>query len=203
MAYTYGDPAIDRKLLWSACQKAYWTTEINAPAGQRRSKVVRRSFTTKKPQRIVIYIANARQTAGSMTDRIYPQFATHNAHTVAAVLANGEKTKRSFEFQRLHGMGRDPALTSDGENRPIAGLCPVRCPLTHLMALSLRRLLENGAKLELCNSRSSMNDVAPSRRRWTRIRQSLRKRLTSRPGPELYAPARVEFRWGSDLIAHA
>ena len=40
-----------------------------------------------------------------MTDRIYPQFATHNAHTVAAILAHGADDRDSFEFQRLHGMG--------------------------------------------------------------------------------------------------
>jgi len=39
-----------------------------------------------------------------MTDRIYPQFATHNAHSVAAILELAED-KRAFEFQRLHGMG--------------------------------------------------------------------------------------------------
>ena len=39
-----------------------------------------------------------------MTDRIYPQFATHNAHTVAAVLHMADDPE-AYEFQRLHGMG--------------------------------------------------------------------------------------------------
>jgi RHH-type proline utilization regulon transcriptional repressor/proline dehydrogenase/delta 1-pyrroline-5-carboxylate dehydrogenase len=40
-----------------------------------------------------------------MTDRLYPQFATHNAHTIAAILEMAGTGATGFEFQRLHGMG--------------------------------------------------------------------------------------------------
>jgi RHH-type proline utilization regulon transcriptional repressor/proline dehydrogenase/delta 1-pyrroline-5-carboxylate dehydrogenase len=60
---------------------------------------------TRKAATDVSYIACARKLLG-MTDRIYPQFATHNAHTVAAILEMaGQGQGDDFEFQRLHGMG--------------------------------------------------------------------------------------------------
>ncbi len=52
-------------------------------------------------------MAHARRLLG-MTDRIYPQFASHNAHTAAAVLTSRPTMGRGpgdYEFQRLHGMG--------------------------------------------------------------------------------------------------
>ena len=62
---------------------------------------------TRKEATDVSYIANARKLL-TRADRIYPQFATHNAHTVAAVLHMAEEIgldPMAFEFQRLHGMG--------------------------------------------------------------------------------------------------
>ena len=90
---------LDRKIMVRLVKGAYWDTEI------KRAQVLGLAdFTvfTRKESTDVSYIANARKLLG-MTDRIYPQFATHNAHTVAAVLdMAGDKP---FEFQRLHGMG--------------------------------------------------------------------------------------------------
>jgi RHH-type proline utilization regulon transcriptional repressor/proline dehydrogenase/delta 1-pyrroline-5-carboxylate dehydrogenase len=60
---------------------------------------------TRKAATDVSYLANARKLL-ALTGRIYPQFATHNAHTVAAILEMAQQHDRStFEFQRLHGMG--------------------------------------------------------------------------------------------------
>ena len=78
---------------------AYWDTEIKRAQveGVEGFPVFTRKETTD-----ISYIANARKLLG-MTDRIYPQFATHNAHTVSAILHMADD--QPFEFQRLHGMG--------------------------------------------------------------------------------------------------
>ncbi len=92
-------PKLDRKIMVRLVKGAYWDAEI------KRAQVLGLAdfpVFTRKESTDVSYISNARKLLG-MTDRIYPQFATHNAHTVAAVLdMAGEAT---FEFQRLHGMG--------------------------------------------------------------------------------------------------
>src|SRR5207253_1640029 len=82
----------------------------------------------------------------------YPQFATHNAHTLAAVLElAGERP--DWEFQRLHGMGEalyDQIVGPDKMNRP----CRVYAPVgSHedLLAYLVRRLLENGANTSFVN----------------------------------------------------
>ena len=82
-------------------------------------------------------------------DVIYPQFATHNAGTIAAILQLARKAGANFELQRLHGMGEGVyrevlnGKTADG-NVP----CRVYAPVGEhrdLLAYLVRRLLENGA----------------------------------------------------------
>ena len=91
----------------------------------------------------VSYIACAKKLL-SMTDRIYPQFATHNAHTVAAILRMAPD-RDSFEFQRLHGMGEalhETVRKAEGTR------CRIYAPVgahSDLLAYLVRRLLENGA----------------------------------------------------------
>ena len=87
-----------------------------------------------------------------MSDRIYPQFATHNAHTIAAVLHIAkEKGVSDYEFQRLHGMGEelhDQVLKEKGTR------CRIYAPVGHhsdLLAYLVRRLLENGANSSFVN----------------------------------------------------
>ena len=92
---------LDRQIMVRLVKGAYWDTEI------KRAQTLGLTgypVFTRKPNTDVSYIANARKLL-SMTDRIYPQFATHNAHTVAAILEMAGKDRDSFEFQRLHGMG--------------------------------------------------------------------------------------------------
>ncbi len=72
---------------------------------------------------------------------IHPQFATHNAHTVAWVLTVAGEAGRAFEFQRLHGMGRELYDVVDAP-------CRVYAPVgshAELLPYLVRRLLENGA----------------------------------------------------------
>jgi RHH-type proline utilization regulon transcriptional repressor/proline dehydrogenase/delta 1-pyrroline-5-carboxylate dehydrogenase len=103
---------------------------------------------SRKAATDVSYIANARRLLG-MTDRIYPQFATHNAHTVAAILHMAGD--RPFEFQRLHGMGE--ALHDIVRERRRTR-CRIYAPVgahRDLLAYLVRRLLENGANSSFVN----------------------------------------------------
>ncbi len=131
---------LDRRIMVRLVKGAYWDTEI------KRAQVMGLPgypVFTRKPNTDVSYIACARKLLG-MTDRIYPQFATHNAHTVAAILAMAQD-KTTFEFQRLHGMGE----TLHEEVRASEGTrCRIYAPVgahSDLLAYLVRRLLENGA----------------------------------------------------------
>jgi RHH-type proline utilization regulon transcriptional repressor/proline dehydrogenase/delta 1-pyrroline-5-carboxylate dehydrogenase len=120
---------------------AYWDTEIKR--AQERGLVGYPVFT-RKAMTDLNYEACARQLL-SLRPHIYPQFATHNALTVASVLAmagDGE----GFEFQRLHGMGEAlyEKLLSENERLPCRVYAPVGAH-ADLLAYLVRRLLENGA----------------------------------------------------------
>ncbi|MBK6726983.1 MAG: bifunctional proline dehydrogenase/L-glutamate gamma-semialdehyde dehydrogenase PutA [Xanthomonadales bacterium] len=126
---------------------AYWDSEV------KRAQVEgHRDFPvwTRKPNTDVAYLACARKLFGH-GDLFYPQFATHNAHTIAAVhhFANG----RPFEFQRLHGMGADLYAEVIGEAN-LGIPCRVYAPVgSHedLLPYLVRRLLENGANTSFVN----------------------------------------------------
>ncbi len=104
---------------------------------------------TSKAATDISYIANARLLLG-MTDRIYPQFATHNAHTVAAII-HMETDKDLFEFQRLYGMGEQlHSLIKEQEKTRCRIYAPVGAH-PDLLAYLVRRLLENGANSSFVN----------------------------------------------------
>ncbi len=137
---------LDRKIMVRLVKGAYWDTEI------KRAQVAGLTdfpVFTDKAATDVSYIANARKLL-TMTDRIYPQFATHNAHTVAAIL-HMATDKDSFEFQRLHGMGEtlhDIVLRRENTH------CRIYAPVgahRDLLAYLVRRLLENGANSSFVN----------------------------------------------------
>ncbi|MCB1424014.1 MAG: proline dehydrogenase family protein, partial [Nitratireductor sp.] len=91
---------LGRKISVRLVKGAYWDAEIkNAQVLGLEGYPV----FTRKEATDVSYLANAKKLL-SMTDRIYPQFATHNAHTVVAIEAMAPEGVK-FEFQRLHGMG--------------------------------------------------------------------------------------------------
>ncbi|WP_128515678.1 bifunctional proline dehydrogenase/L-glutamate gamma-semialdehyde dehydrogenase PutA [Tabrizicola thermarum] len=141
---------LDRRIMVRLVKGAYWDAEV------KRAQVLGlESFPvfTRKQSTDVSYIANARKLL-SLTDRIYPQFATHNAHTVAAVLHIADElglTPMDYEFQRLHGMGErlhDIVLTDHGTR------CRIYAPVgahRDLLAYLVRRLLENGANSSFVN----------------------------------------------------
>jgi RHH-type proline utilization regulon transcriptional repressor/proline dehydrogenase/delta 1-pyrroline-5-carboxylate dehydrogenase len=152
---------LDRRIMVRLVKGAYWDAEI------KRAQVLGlTSFPvfTRKEATDVSYIANARKLL-ARADRIYPQFATHNAHTVAAVLHMAEELgvdPMAFEFQRLHGMGErlhDIVLTDRGTR------CRIYAPVgahRDLLAYLVRRLLENGANSSFVNQIVD-EDVPPAR----------------------------------------
>lgn len=131
---------LDRKIMVRLVKGAYWDTEIKRA---QTMGLPGYPVFTRKPNTDVSYIGNARKLL-SLTDRIYPQFATHNAHTVAAVLAMAPD-RDCFEFQRLHGMGEalhETVRQAEGTR------CRIYAPVgahSDLLAYLVRRLLENGA----------------------------------------------------------
>ena len=129
----------DRRINIRLVKGAYWDTEMKLAQVQGLPDFA--LFTTKAATD-VSYICLARKLF-ALSDRLFPQFATHNAHSVAAVLEMAEG--RPFEFQRLHGMGErlhDIVLKDTG------GHCRIYAPVgahRDLLAYLVRRLLENGA----------------------------------------------------------
>ncbi len=132
---------LDRRIMVRLVKGAYWDTEI------KRAQVLGLKdypVFTRKAHTDISFLAGARRLL-AMKDRIYPQFATHNAHSVAAILHMADGDRASFEFQRLHGMGdalHEVIRHAEGTR------CRIYAPVgTHkdLLAYLVRRLLENGA----------------------------------------------------------
>ncbi len=137
---------LDRKIMVRLVKGAYWDTEIKIAqvAGFDGYPVFTRKASTD-----VSYLACAKKLL-AMTDRIYPQFATHNAHSVAAILQMA-KGSDDFEFQRLHGMGEG---LHDLVMRQHKNRCRIYAPVgihEDLLAYLVRRLLENGANSSFVN----------------------------------------------------
>ncbi len=141
---------LDRKIMVRLVKGAYWDAEI------KRAQVMGMTgfpVFTAKHHTDISYISNARKLLG-LTDRIYPQFATHNAHTVAAILDLARQMGRGpadFEFQRLHGMGETLHTIVLQKERT---RCRIYAPVgahEDLLAYLVRRLLENGANSSFVN----------------------------------------------------
>jgi RHH-type proline utilization regulon transcriptional repressor/proline dehydrogenase/delta 1-pyrroline-5-carboxylate dehydrogenase len=127
---------------------AYWDSEIKRSQEQGLPGY---PVYTRKPNTDVSYLACARRLLDAGANLVYPQFATHNAHTIAAIhhFAHG----RPFEFQRLHGMGTDLYAEVIGKNN-LDVPCRVYAPVgSHedLLPYLVRRLLENGANTSFVN----------------------------------------------------
>ena len=128
---------------------AYWDTEIKRTQEQGLDGY---PVFTRKAATDVSYIACAKRLLANPR-AFYPQFATHNAQTLATVLVLAGEGRRDFEFQRLHGMGR--ALYRrlvEESGRGVA--CRIYAPVgSHedLLAYLVRRLLENGANTSFVN----------------------------------------------------
>jgi len=132
---------------------AYWDAEI------KRAQVDGLEdfpVFTRKVHSDVAYLACARRLLAA-PDAVYPQFATHNAHTLAAIyqMAGPEFRIGQYEFQCLHGMGEPlyeqvVARDAGGLARPCRIYAPVGTHET-LLAYLVRRLLENGSNSSFVN----------------------------------------------------
>ncbi|EOG3618683.1 trifunctional transcriptional regulator/proline dehydrogenase/L-glutamate gamma-semialdehyde dehydrogenase [Pseudomonas putida] len=142
------------RLMIRLVKGAYWDSEI------KRAQVEGLEgypVYTRKVYTDVSYVACARKLL-AVPEAIYPQFATHNAHTLSAIyhIAGQNYYPGQYEFQCLHGMGEPlyeqvVGKIADGKlNRPCRVYAPVGTHET-LLAYLVRRLLENGANTSFVN----------------------------------------------------
>lgn len=132
---------LDRRLMVRLVKGAYWDTEIKR--AQERGLADYPVFT-RKAMTDLCYLDCMRKLLAARP-RLYPQFATHNALTVACVIEDAAGTS-GYEFQRLHGMGEALYETLLAELPDLT--CRVYAPVggySDLLAYLVRRLLENGA----------------------------------------------------------
>ncbi|HUF22181.1 MAG TPA: proline dehydrogenase family protein, partial [Burkholderiales bacterium] len=121
---------------------AYWDTEIKRAQEHGLDGY---PVFTRKASTDASYLACARRLLAAR-DAVFPQFATHNAHTLASILEMAGEL-RDFEFQRLHGMGMELYAQMDHP-------CRVYAPVgshEELLPYLVRRLLENGANSSFVN----------------------------------------------------
>ena len=129
------------RLMCRLVKGAYWDAEIKRA---QELGLPHYPVFTHKHHTDVSYLSCASALLDA-PDAIYPQFATHNAATIAAILQMGAKTGAPFELQRLHGMGE--GVYREVLKNPLVS-CRVYAPVgahRDLLAYLVRRLLENGA----------------------------------------------------------
>ncbi len=152
----------DRRLMVRLVKGAYWDSEIKRAQQDGHDGY---PVYTRKAYTDVAYLACAKRLLAA-PGQIYPQFATHNAHTLAAIhtMAGPERYGAGqYEFQCLHGMGEPlyeqvVGSPKDGKlGRPCRIYAPVGMHDT-LLAYLVRRLLENGANTSFVN-RVASDDV--------------------------------------------
>jgi RHH-type proline utilization regulon transcriptional repressor/proline dehydrogenase/delta 1-pyrroline-5-carboxylate dehydrogenase len=170
---------------------AYWDAEI-----KRAQELGLPAYPvfTHKHHTDISYLACARALLEAQ-DAIYPQFATHNAGTIAAILQMAARSGAAFELQRLHGMGE--GVYREVLRNPLIA-CRVYAPVgahKDLLAYLVRRLLENGANSsfvhQLADESIGMDTLLISPLR-------LEPAGALPLPPELYGPARRNSR-GLDL----
>jgi len=142
-----------RKFMVRLVKGAYWDSEIKHAQEQGLEDY---PVYTRKPSTDLSYQICAERLMAAR-DVIFPQFATHNAYSIALILALAEKSggarDRNFEFQRLHGMGHllyDELQKSLKDKVNIRVYAPVGAH-KDLLPYLVRRLLENGANSSFVN----------------------------------------------------
>lgn len=136
-----------RRLRVRLVKGAYWDSEI------KRAQVMGLQdypLWTRKCNTDLSYLVCAQKLLAAR-DVIYPMFATHNAHTMAAVLDFAAGCSDDFEFQRLHGMG---AALHDHVMKETGVASTIYAPVgghEDLLAYLVRRLIENGANTSFIN----------------------------------------------------
>jgi RHH-type transcriptional regulator, proline utilization regulon repressor / proline dehydrogenase / delta 1-pyrroline-5-carboxylate dehydrogenase len=196
--------ALDRRLMVRLVKGAYWDTEIKRAQERGLSDY---PVFTRKAMTDLCFAACTRKLLAQRA-RLYPQFATHNALTVASVIADAGGVE-GYEFQRLHGMGEvlyDLVLA----DHPTAA-CRVYAPVgghRDLLAYLVRRLLENGANSSFVSVAADPSVPITSilERPQSRIGEPRHARNRKIPLPcDLYGPERrnsagVEFGDRASLL---
>lgn len=183
----------DRKVMVRLVKGAYWDSEI-----KQAQELGLASFPvfTRKANTDVSYLACAQRLLANR-DRVYPQFATHNAHSVSAIVLMAGDDTQSYEFQRLHGMGESlhDSVRAHDKTR-----CRIYAPVgahRDLLAYLVRRLLENGANssfvnqivdLEISEKEVARCPVAEVRNRQSRVHPNIAHPL------DLYQPGRINSK---------
>jgi RHH-type proline utilization regulon transcriptional repressor/proline dehydrogenase/delta 1-pyrroline-5-carboxylate dehydrogenase len=189
--------SLDRRLMVRLVKGAYWDTEVKR--AQERGLADYPVFT-RKAMTDLSYLESARKLLAARP-RLFPQFATHNALTVATVIEEAGGVE-GYEFQRLHGMGEAlyEALLAE---MPDAA-CRVYAPVgSHrdLLAYLVRRLLENGANSSFVSIAADravpVETILRRPQSWIASPAHARHPHIPRP-PDLYRPTRrnsagVEF----------
>ncbi|MBI3702763.1 MAG: bifunctional proline dehydrogenase/L-glutamate gamma-semialdehyde dehydrogenase PutA [Rhizobiales bacterium] len=189
--------ALDRRLMVRLVKGAYWDTEIKRA---QEGGLADYPVFTRKAMTDLCYLACMRKLLAARP-RLYPQFATHNALTVASVIEDAGGIG-GYEFQRLHGMGEALYEALLGEFPDLT--CRVYAPVgghADLLAYLVRRLLENGANSSFVSVAADPNVPIETvlRRPQYWIAQAARARHPHIPLPrDLFAPERcnsigVEF----------
>jgi RHH-type proline utilization regulon transcriptional repressor/proline dehydrogenase/delta 1-pyrroline-5-carboxylate dehydrogenase len=194
---------LNRRVTVRLVKGAYWDTEIKRT--QERGLADYPVFT-RKAMTDLCYLDCVRRLLKARP-RLYPQFATHNALTVASVIEDAGGVD-GYEFQRLHGMGE--ALYQELRSELPAVSCRVYAPVggyADLLAYLVRRLLENGANSSFVSVAADpavpIADILRRPQSW--ITEPARARNTHIPLPrDLFLPVRgnsagVEFGDGAAL----
>jgi len=136
-----------RRIMVRLVKGAYWDSEI------KRAQVAGRPgypVWTTKPATDLSYLACAAALIDA-SPSLYPQFATHNAHTLAAVRHMSARAGVRIEHQRLHGMGEALYRSAGPGNAVLRAYAPVGGH-EELLPYLVRRLLENGANTSFVNA---------------------------------------------------
>ena len=208
-AYLKGAPAVidwlralaaseGRRLMVRLVKGAYWDAQIKH--AQMLGLGCYPVFT-RKTSTDLSWLVCAKRLLDARAE-LYPQFATHNAHSAAAVLAMAG-SRKGFEFQRLHGMGEElyeELLESRGAGVPARIYAPVGVH-QDLLAYLVRRLLENGANSSFVHNIADHDipaaQLAADPREKLRDRQRLGNSSIPLPSA-LFGPSRPNAR-GLDL----
>ena len=191
-----------RRIMVRLVKGAYWDSEI------KRAQVAGRPgypVYTTKPATDLSYLVAAKALIGA-APRLYPQFATHNAHTLAAVRHMAGEADVAIEHQRLHGMGEAlyaAAAGRYGADMTLRAYAPVGGH-EDLLPYLVRRLLENGANTSFVHS--LLDDAVPAER----VAADPIAAVEASPGPhgkialprDIYGPARPNTL-GRDLSIKA
>lgn len=182
--------ALDRRLMVRLVKGAYWDTEIKRAQERGLSDY---PVFTRKAMTDICYMDCARRLLAARP-RIFPQFATHNALTVASVIEEAGGVS-GLEFQRLHGMGEALYTALRAEIPQTA--CRIYAPVgghRDLLAYLVRRLLENGANTSFVSVAADpdvpVSAILKRPRDIVGSAQNARNRKIALPR-DLYAPQRI------------